>query len=334
MNLKTRLDSLTMESVVLGGAILGCGGGGKLEDGLYLGESATAQGSAHLVEPAILSIPAPIAIVGLAHHSSIDSHQISPRQAQHTVERLQSELKAPIAGLINAGAGAVDSILGWELSAYLSVPLLDLGLPAVYHPFPLDNLLRFLAETAASETLTVALTGRFGQDTGPRQHLWRGSPAQLQKKLENLPDYTGSCVFAATILLSPALVSHSCSHIMNNTIQIGKALIAANDDGGEAAVAAVQDRLACKFSTFATVTQISWHGQGRDAYGLIELRDAHNRQLLLSYSQRYIELLENGKRLSAFPDLIITLGTLGTPLTGEEVFIGQDIYLIVAASYN
>ena len=38
MNLKTSLDALTMETAVLGGAVLGCGGGGKLEDGLYLGE--------------------------------------------------------------------------------------------------------------------------------------------------------------------------------------------------------------------------------------------------------------------------------------------------------
>ena len=34
MEVKIGLDSLTMEATVLGGVVLGCGGGGKLEDGL------------------------------------------------------------------------------------------------------------------------------------------------------------------------------------------------------------------------------------------------------------------------------------------------------------
>lgn len=64
---------------------------------------------------------------------------------------------------------------------------------------------------------------------------------------------------------------------------------------------------------------------------MIELRDVENRNLSLTYSQRYLELAENGRQTAAFPDLIVTLGILGTPLTGEEVFIGQDLYLMVAA---
>jgi DUF917 family protein len=320
-----------MESVVLGGAILGCGGGGKLEDGLYLGESATIQRSAHLVEPNTLSMPGQLAIVGLAHSSSIDTHQVSPRQAHQSVELLQSALDGPVIGLINAGAGAVDSILGWELSSYLSVPLLDMGLPATYHPFPLRNLLLFLAETAASEIFTVVLAGHFAQTSNPP---WRGNPAQLQKKLDELPgDKSQSYVFAATTLPLSTLLTHCHLHRINKTIQIGKAIIVTNDDGGEATVAALKDLLPCKFSAFATVTQISWHGQGQDAHSVIELRDDQNRQLLLTYSQRYLLLSENGKQMAAFPDLIITLGTLGTPLAGEEVFIGQDLYLIVATAF-
>jgi DUF917 family protein len=322
-----------MESVVLGGAILGCGGGGKLEDGLYLGESATAQGSAHLVEPNTLSMPGQLAIVGLVHSSSKDTHQVSPRQAHHSIELLQSALDEPIIGLINAGAGAVDSILGWELSSYLSVPLLDMGLPATYHPLPLRNLLLFWAETAASETFTIALAGHVGQTATPRQHLWQGNPAQLQRKLDEFPaDKPESYVFAAGALLSPKLITSCRLHTINNTIQIGKTIVATNDDGGEATFAAAQDLLPCKAATFATVTQISW--QAQDAHDVIELRDAHNRQLLLTYSQRYLELSEDGKQAAAFPDLIITLGTLGTPLAGEEVFIGQDIYLIIATSFS
>jgi hypothetical protein len=52
----------------------------------------------------------------------------------------------------------------------------------------------------------------------------------------------------------------------------------------------------------------------------------------LTYKQRYLKLMENGVQTAAFPDLMITLGIMGTPLTGEEVFIGQDLYLLVATN--
>lgn len=136
-----------------------------------------------------------------------------------------------------------------------------------------------------------------------------------------------------TAVLGGAVLGHGGGGKLEDGLYLGELAAAqgsANEESGEAAVAAVQQTLPCKFSTFATVTHINWQGEGQNAQGTIELRDINNRHLVLTYKHRYLELMENGTKTAAFPDLVITLGTLGTPLSGEEVFIGQDLYLLVA----
>ena len=327
MNLKTSLDALTMEAAVLGGAVLGCGGGGKLEDGLYLGELAAAQGGAHFSQSTDLPEQAAAVAVMPFHTSGSDTYQIHPRQAHAAMEMLQDNVQTSVVGLANGGLGAVDSIIGWELSGFLGLPLLDGGILASYHPASLLNLLTYWQETAETETFTVSLAGRFHNGQRHRRHLWHGRPAELLQQVSTLPSPQKESYVAATGPLRPAdLRPATVSH----TLRVGQAMLAASDDGGEATVTALQAVLPTDFSTFATVTEINWQGPDQDPTGHIKLRDEKNRQLQLVYNQRYQELTIDGKETAVFPDLIITLGILGTPLTGEEVFIGQDLYLIAA----
>ena len=234
MNLKISLDTLTMETAVLGGAVLGSGGGGKLEDGLYLGELATTRGGAQLVDAKSIPGQANLAVVGAVHSSGSDTRQISARQAHQAIEMLQSELKTNIAGLVNGGMGAVDSIIGWELSDFLAVPLLNAALPATYHPVPLHNLLLYWLETAASETFAVCLAGRSKQVDGERSYLWRGSPAKLIGTLADLPagDLDSYAAAAGPLPLS-ALIAHGRSGLISRTLQVGEAVVAANEEEGE-----------------------------------------------------------------------------------------------------
>ncbi|WP_420628941.1 DUF917 family protein [Candidatus Leptofilum sp.] len=323
MNLKTNLDALTMETAVLGGAVLGGGGGGKLEDGLHLGALATAQGGACLLDSA--SLPQMIvAAVMPVYTSSHQTHQIDPIQIHCALETLQHELGTAVSGLVSGGSGAVETMIGWELSAYSNIPLLDACVPATFHPAALQNLLLFLCETAVSQRFTICLVNNHQQ-----AQIWNGQPTQLLQQLTALPP--DATYIAAVGPLSPtALTCQASKSSISDALRIGQLLLATNDNGGEDTIVALQTILPTQFSTFASVTEISWHGQGQEAYGLIHMRDVANRQLQLTYGQRYTKLSVDNKKIAAFPDLIITLGTLGTPLTGEEVFLGQDLYLIVA----
>ena len=145
MNPKTSLDSITMETAVLGGAVLGCGGGGKLEDGLYLGEIATTHSGARLKELIDLSDLSLFAMVMPVNTSGHDTQQIVPYQTHRAVEILQHELKITFSGIVNGGLGAVENMIGWELSGFFNVPLLDASVPIKRHPSSLRNMLAFFA---------------------------------------------------------------------------------------------------------------------------------------------------------------------------------------------
>lgn len=325
----TSIDTLTMETAVLGGAILGCGGGGKLEDGLYLGELATAQGRARLIKPAEISANAVVAAVMPVHTSGSDTYQIHPRQTHHALLMLQDDLQTTADGLINGGIGAVDTVIGWELSGFLDVPLLDLAVSPAFHTSSLANLLAFLKDSAAAVNFSVSLAGQFENGRG-HQELWHGHPEELQRRLAGLPAMVSESYMAAVGPLPLSIMADDQQNFsVSRAILLGEAMLAVNENGGEATVTVLQSLLPCRLSTFATVTGISWHGQGQDRYGLIDLRDISSRQMQLTYNHRYCELLIDGQKSAVFPDLIITLGILGTPLTGEEVFIGQDLYLMV-----
>jgi len=325
MTLKTSLDTLTMEAAVLGGAILGNGGGGKLEDGLYLGELATAQGGAALLDPGGLPAQTAAAAVLSFYSSGYDTHQIHPRQVHRAVTMLQENLDSKVLGLANAGMGAVDSIIGWELSAFMGIPLLNMGIPPLYHPATLRNLLLFWQETAAQMHFSVILVGPANSSHEPSEHLWHGRPSDLLDKLDALPA-VGEDSYA--VAAGPLQPGEGIPSQVNKLLRMGHAMLTANENGGEATVTTLQKMLPYRFSVLATVTDINWHGQGQESYGIIELRDINNRRLQLTYGQRYRELSVDGRLTALFPDLIITLGILGTPLTGEEVFIGQDLYLM------
>jgi DUF917 family protein len=321
-----------MEATVLGGAVLGCGGGGKLEDGLNLGEWVSSQGGACLLSRSNLSTQETAAVVILVHTSGSHTQQIHPTQIHQAVDMLQNESNLAISGVVNGGQGGVESLIGWELSGYLDVPLLDAGIPPRYHPSALRNLLEFWQETAMTETFIISLAGGLEQGRGQKEMIWRGRPFELLQRLENLSSAEGESYVAAAVVLPKTIFeSKNFYSPISHALQVGQTMLSVNDHGGEEIIAALQTIMPCQFFTYATVRDIEWHGQGQDRYGDILMLDVENRHLHLNYCQRYRKLTVDGRRRAVFPDLVVTLGILGTPLTGEEVFIGQDLYLMVVA---
>ncbi len=326
MHLKSGLDALTMEAAVLGGAVLGCGGGGKLEDGLYLGEQAINQNAAGINQLASLPEPALVAAIMPVHSSGTDTQTIRPYQAHRAIQMLQDALGMEVQALMNGGLGAVDSIIGWELGGFLGVPLLNCGIAATHHPVSLRNLIAHWQELAPQDSFILSLVGRNG--TG-QEHLLEGYPAELQRLLCQVPLSEKESYVAAAGPLPPRNSQEGMQlSQISHTLQVGQVMLSVNELDGEATVAALQELFSWQFSTFATVTGMRWHGQSRSAYGQIDLRDVDNRHLQLIYSHRYRELRVNGQPAAAFPDLISTLGIRGTPITGEEVFMGQDLYVM------
>jgi DUF917 family protein len=321
MNLETGIEAATMETAVLGGAIFGCGGGGKLEDGLCLSETASAQIT--LLSLEMLPAQHSIAVIAPRFTSAILTERINPTQADRAFKNLKESADVQITHLLNGGCGAVESLLGWELAASQSLPLLDGVMPADHHPCMVENLLRHQRTVAPERSFWMAWAGA-GADEA---QVWYGRPSQLLTQLLQLTDHRSCAVAAGPFRLSD-LPRQLQAGAMTESLQVGREIVAIDRPTGEEVSGLLGARLAGAFSTFATVTEIVWTGDGRDATGTISLRDVDGRSLQLIYGYRYQQLRIDGRLLAQFPACIITLGIFGTPITGEELFVGQDLYLL------
>lgn len=322
------LDALTSEMAVLGGAVLGGGGGGKLETGLRLGQLAVELGEATLVE--LDSLPPQANLVALATFSAsaVEEPSYRPRYYNLAIELLAANTGVEIAGLVNCGSGAVNTLVGWAQAALLGTPLVDVVFDQSAHPSAVMGLIERGIEDGGP--LPVAIVSD-DQRSGQRLEIFsRGASQLLVRMLQQ--DVAGSGRnFALTIgPFSPRWIREQGSlHLVSRAVDIGRAMIRAADDGGQATADAVARALGGQVIAFGAITGIMWQGAGSRAYGVIHLRDQENRPLELVFWHRYIALDVAGRRVATFPDLIVTLGAKGTPLSGEEVCKGQEVYVVV-----
>lgn len=327
MALKARLDTLSMESAVLGGAVLGGGGGGQLETGLRLGQHAAERGAPALVDLDSLPFQANLAVISVFHTSAVATNTILPGHSHRALELLQDNCHQTIAGLVNGGYGAVNTLIGWDLAGSLQIPFVDAGISSRLHLEPTYNLLECWSDYSGILTLTIV-----GTPSSVKHRVettCQGTPQELGRFLNQIAtQFEGS--FAAVIGPVPKqwLAAHGASGVVSAALSVGRVMIEAEEKGGPAIVAAVSRILGGQSIAFGTVVGQEQQTQGREVYRLIWLRDESNRLLELKWQHRYASLAVDGKKVATFPQLIVTLGSKGTPLTGEEVSDGQEIYII------
>jgi hypothetical protein len=103
------LDMSIFDMAVLGGTALG-GGGERLEAGLRLGRLAIELGDASLID--VESLPAHADLVAIATFSTSAGDETPYRLAHHkrAIQLLAANIETSIAGMVNCGSGAVDTM--------------------------------------------------------------------------------------------------------------------------------------------------------------------------------------------------------------------------------
>ena len=324
-----KLDEQICEMAVLGGAVLGSGGGGTLEAGLRLGQLAVELGDATLIDPS--SLPSPRTnLVAVATHctSAVEEPRSRPLFHKQAVELLIANTGAEIAGLVNCGSGAVDTVVGWGQAALLGIPLVDLVFDRSIHPLAVMGLLALWPNDDAP--IAVAIVGAERGGDQKQEVFSRGVPQPLIRMLQqDSVSGVGSLALAIGPLSLHWTRQHGNPSLVSQAISIGKAMIqVAHDDGWETA-SAVSRTLGGQVVALGTVTDVVSHGSGDRAFSVIHLRDQENRPLELVHWHRYVTLDTSGQRIATFPDLIVTLGIKGTPLSGAEIGKGLGVHIVV-----
>jgi DUF917 family protein len=327
----TRLDDLTCERAVLGGAVLGGGGGGTLEAGLRLGQLTVSLGDASLVELDDLPPEADLVAIATLSSAGPGEHQYRPLHHKRAIELLATNTGAEFTGLVNCGSGAEDTMVGWAQSALLGIPLIDAVVDPGLHPLAVTALAELWSE--AGVPISLSAVGYRRQGDQCLELYARGASCPLIHMLQQ--DANGSwedLALACGPLSQQWLREHGHPKLLSHTIDIGTAIMEIEDDNGYLIAGALGRMLGGQLITSASITDITWHGTARREYGIVAASDRHNRKSELVFLDRYVALDVDGSRVATFPDLLVMLGIKGTPLSGRELSRGQDVHILMVPS--
>ena len=311
---------------VLGGAVLGGGSGGRLETGLSWAQMALDLGGAALVSLTDLADDDTVVVIGAYTRSLKPTRHLPLRFFQRAIDLLWHNTKGTFHGIANCGSGALLTQIGWLESALTGIPLVDVVIGQGLHPAPVRGLLRLGARETRS--MSLAYVGVF--DNGAYIESFAFGPAAaftraLDERSGLLPD---AFALAVGPLSSGWLRQHGTLGLVQRAVQVGEILLQKAPTGGREAAEAIAQVLQGTMIGFGTITEIHAPTENEDEY-VVHIWDDRNIPLTLTFHHAYVELIGAEETLARFPDLIITLGTGGIPLSMEELTVGQEVYIVV-----
>lgn len=316
----TREDGI---ATVYGGGVLGGGGGGHIETGLAQVQEVFADGAdLELVTPDEISPMATAACVALVGAPSAEDTSVSADQLIGTVRDLQSSTGVELAALMTNENGPGTSINGWLQASALGLPILDAPANGRAHPTGIMGSLGLHKEVDYQST--QAFAGGAGDRS--LSGVVRGGLNTAAQAVRDLSVLAGGMVGVCRNPVSIARVrEHAAIGAISRAIEVGRAHL--DGSTGSDKIGNVVDLLGGKVQVQDTVRSVDLRQEGGFDVGEIHIGTAE-----LTFWNEYMTLEISGKRLSTFPDLIMTLDTeTGLPIVSAGVEAGQDLTVITVS---
>lgn len=322
---KVILDKKMVDYAVYGGAILGGGGGGWIEEGLQIGRLSLEIGQPTLYSIDELSNEALLVTVSLVGAPAAKDKYLKPIHYVKALEILSQKLDQPIAGLITNENGAGTTVNGWFQSAITGIPVVDNPCNGRAHPtgsmgsLNLSDIPSYISHQGAAG----------GKDDCYLELSVSGSLDKSATMIRNASIQAGGLVAVARNPVTVAYAKqHGASGGVTQAIEVGEALLSHK---GEAAIDAVVTKLGGEVFATGTVTKFDLETTGGFDVGSVLIDD----KVELSFWNEYITLEKEGERIATFPDLIMTLdANTAEPIVSAAIEKGQKIALITVPKAN
>ncbi|GIP37824.1 hypothetical protein J31TS4_11040 [Paenibacillus sp. J31TS4] len=314
-----QLDERMVDYAVYGGAVLGGGGGGWIEDGLKLGRLALEIGQPALVPADRFADDALFVTVSMVGAPAAKEQYVKPVHYAKALELLGARIGRPIEALHTNENGAGTTVNGWFQSALTGIPLVDFACNGRAHPTGSMGSLN-LSEQDGYVSHQAAVGGR-----GSRY---------VEMSLSSSLGLAGSLVRQASVeaggLVAVARNPVSASYARENgavgaitrAMEVGEVLLSRK---GEAAIDAVASELGGKVAACGTVTAFGLETKGGFDVGTVTIDGKHE----LTFWNEYMTLELEGRRLATFPDLIMTLDAdTARPVITAAVEKGQRLAVL------
>ncbi len=317
-----KLTSNDIEAAGLGGAVLGGGGGGSLENGRQLGKLAMQYGGPNLVE--VTDLPKETLLATCSYVGSPAARHICVRPQAYTraVELLQQHFGVAVGGLITNECGGTATLNGWMQAAALGLPLVDAPCNGRAHPtgvmgsmglHAVDGYVSRQAATGGDET-----TGRYVEISVS------GSLDAASGLVRQAAVQAGGMVAVARNPVDAGYVrDHAACGAIRMCIELGQAMLDARPRGGRAVSEAVVRYLDGEIVTAGPVNEFSLRSTGGFDVGQVCIGEFQ-----MDFWNEYMTLERGTLRLATFPDLIMTLSEDGMPITTAQVQAGHHLTVI------
>ncbi|MEK3911217.1 DUF917 family protein [Paenibacillus sp. FSL H7-0331] len=315
---KINVDEQMMEYAVYGGAVLGGGGGGWIEDGLQLGRLALEVGPLHLLTADEMDEDATLLTTSIVGAPAAKDKHVKPIHCLRAMELLGESFKKPIDGIIVNENGANTTVNGWFQAAITGLPIIDLACNGRAHPTSIMGAMN-LHELPEYISHQAAAGGR------GNQYLEVSVSATIEQTSSLIRRVSVDAGGLVAVARNPVTVKYARANgapgAISQAIELGEALLTHK---GESAIEAVCSKLGGRVvavgevSEFAITTDRGWD------VGHVTIGDYE-----LTFWNEYMTLEQDGQRLATFPDLIMTLDArTAHPVVSAAITKGQAVAVI------
>ncbi|WP_127490562.1 S-methyl thiohydantoin desulfurase domain-containing protein [Paenibacillus glycanilyticus] len=315
-----QLDKQTVEYAVYGGAVLGGGGGGWIEQGLEVGRLALEAGDPKLITVDELHDEDLLVTVALVGAPAAKDKYVKPMHYARALDIVSRLAGKPIQGLITNENGAEATVNGWFQSALTGIPVIDIPCNGRAHPTGMMGAMN-LTELGDYVSHQGAVGGK-----GSR-YMEIGVSGKLEKSASVVRNASIEAGGVVAVARNPVTVAYAKQNgspgAIRQAINVGQALLSHK---GESAIAAVVKELGGSMAVTGTVTGFRLETKGGFDVGILTI----NQKVELTFWNEYMTLEINGDRIASFPDLIMTLDAItGRPVISAAVEIGQQLAVII-----
>lgn len=314
-----KLDEKMVEYAVYGGAVLGGGGGGWIDDGLQIGRLALEIGQPRLYTIDEFDDEDLFVTVSMVGAPAAKDQFVKPVHYAKALELLTHKIGKSVKAIHTNENGAGTTVNGWFQSAITGIPLVDFACNGRAHPTGAMGSMN-LSEV---EGYVSHQAGVGGKADNYVEVSISGSLEKAASLIRKASIEAGGLVAVARNPVTRAYAkANGAAGAISQAIEVGEALLAHK---GEAAIASVVAKLGGTVVTTGEVTDFQLETTGGFDVGTVRINNEHE----MTFWNEYMTIEKDGQRFATFPDLIMTLDAkTARPIVTAAIQKGQQLAVI------
>lgn len=317
-----------VKAAVRGGSVFASGGGGWVDHGLEIGETAIRIGKPRLASIDEIPEDAIIATVSAIGAPAAKDWQMLAADYIKAVRLLQENYDRKIIGLMTPQNGCSSSINGWVQAAALDLLVIDAVADMRAHPTGKMGSMG-LASNSEYETVQAVVGGK--RETGSHlEVIAKGTVAKTANILRVASEQSGSFIACARNPLPAKFIRENAAlGGISRAIELGNAMLDAEQFGPQAVIDSICKTAQAEVIGSGRVVSNEYVTSGGFDTGRCII-DVGGEKLTLHTMNEWMAVDgSQGNRITTYPDVITVLsGDTGLPLNVFQVLEGNEVYIL------